>query len=74
MGGLGETVEARAYHAGEMYAHLLGALCRASGYDQQALYCYGKIYKLDPTNVGVLWDRAMLAKEIGELKVVSSPM
>ena len=46
---------------------------RSSGYNQQALYCYGKIYNLDPTNVGVLWDRAMLAKEIGELKVVSNP-
>ncbi|KAI0945905.1 hypothetical protein AcV7_010019 [Taiwanofungus camphoratus] len=38
------------------------------GHNQQALYCYGKIYSLDPTNVNALWDRASLAKEIGDLK------
>ena len=41
------------------------------GYNQQALYCYGKIYSLDPTNVSALWDRASLAKEINDLKTVS---
>ena len=46
--------------------------CRAQGYNQQALYCYGKMYHLDPTNVNALWDRASLAKEIGDLKTVSS--
>ena len=39
-------------------------------YNQQALYCYGKVYNLDPTNVSALWDRATLAKEIGDLKTV----
>lgn len=43
---------------------------RSLGYNQQALYCYGKIYHLDPTNVTALWDRAFLAKEIGDLKIV----
>lgn len=43
---------------------------RALGYNQQTLYCYGKIYSLDPTNVDALWDRAFLAKEIGDLKIV----
>ncbi|TFY64254.1 hypothetical protein EVJ58_g2743 [Rhodofomes roseus] len=37
-------------------------------YNQQALYCYGKVYSLDPSNLNALWDRATLAKEIGELK------
>ncbi|KAJ6622252.1 hypothetical protein B0H10DRAFT_2014932 [Mycena sp. CBHHK59/15] len=38
------------------------------GYGQQALYCWGKGYNLDPNNVGALWDRAILAKELGDLK------
>jgi hypothetical protein len=42
------------------------------GYNQQALYCYRKVYSLDPTNVDALWDRASLAKETGDLKTVSS--
>ncbi|KAG6888878.1 hypothetical protein C0995_005133 [Termitomyces sp. Mi166 len=41
---------------------------REQGYNQQALYCYRKVYSLDPTNVDALWDRASLAKEIGDLK------
>ena len=41
------------------------------GYNQQALYCYGKVYNLDPSNLNALWDRATLAKEIGELKTVA---
>ncbi|GBE87286.1 hypothetical protein SCP_1005340 [Sparassis crispa] len=40
----------------------------ALGYNQQALYCFGKVYSLDPSNVNALWDRATLAKDIGELK------
>ena len=40
------------------------------GYNQQALYCYGKVYNLDPSMLNALWDRATLAKEIGELKTV----
>ncbi|KAL7280359.1 hypothetical protein ACG7TL_005282 [Trametes sanguinea] len=47
---------------------------RALGYNQQALYCYGKMYHLDPTNVSALWDRASLAKEIGDLKIARSTM
>ncbi|TFK37274.1 hypothetical protein BDQ12DRAFT_736397 [Crucibulum laeve] len=48
-----------------------GRLARQSrehGYNQQALYCYRKVYSLDPTNVDALWDRASLAKEIGDLR------
>jgi general transcription factor 3C polypeptide 3 (transcription factor C subunit 4) len=40
------------------------------GYNQQALYCYRKVYSLDPTNVHALWERALLAKNIGEHKTV----
>lgn len=43
---------------------------RDLGYTQQALYCYRKAYSLDPTNVDALWDRASLAKSIGEYKTV----
>ncbi|KAF8812960.1 TPR-like protein [Phlegmacium glaucopus] len=38
------------------------------GYNQQALYCYRKVYSLDPSNVDALWDRASLAKEIGDFR------
>ncbi|EGN99637.1 hypothetical protein SERLA73DRAFT_159861 [Serpula lacrymans var. lacrymans S7.3] len=38
------------------------------GYNQQALYCYRKLYRLDPSNVDALWDRACLAKDMGELR------
>ncbi|PPQ91090.1 hypothetical protein CVT25_013128 [Psilocybe cyanescens] len=41
---------------------------REHGYKQQALYCYRKVYSLDPTNVHALWDRASLAKEMGDLR------
>ena len=40
------------------------------GFSKQALYCYSKAYSLDPTNVDALWDRAILAKEIGQLNTV----
>ncbi|KIM61704.1 hypothetical protein SCLCIDRAFT_1215803 [Scleroderma citrinum Foug A] len=38
-------------------------------YNQQALYCYGKLYTLDPSNVDALWDRATLAKETNDLRI-----
>ncbi|KAK2462196.1 hypothetical protein APHAL10511_005784 [Amanita phalloides] len=41
---------------------------RDMGLKQQALYCYRKVYSLDPANVEALWDRASLAVEIGDLK------
>ncbi|TBU44059.1 TPR-like protein [Dichomitus squalens] len=43
-------------------------------YNQQALYCYGKICSLDPTNVSALWDRASLAKELGDMKTARSTL
>ncbi|KAJ6486311.1 hypothetical protein DFH09DRAFT_1265926 [Mycena vulgaris] len=41
---------------------------REMGYPQQALYCWGKGYHLDPTNVAALWDRAILARDLGDLR------
>ncbi|KAJ7116658.1 hypothetical protein C8R44DRAFT_212104 [Mycena epipterygia] len=38
------------------------------GYPQQALYCWGKGYHLDPSNVAALWDRAILARDMGDLE------
>ena len=40
------------------------------GLSKQALYCYSKAYSLDPTNVDALWDRAILAKEMGQINTV----
>jgi len=40
------------------------------GLSKQALYCYSKAYNLDPTNVDALWDRAILAKEMGQINTV----
>lgn len=45
-------------------------LIRDMGFSKQALYCYSKAYGLDPTNVDALWDRAILAKEIGQMNTV----
>ncbi|CAL1715852.1 unnamed protein product [Somion occarium] len=39
------------------------------GYHQQALYCYRKLYNLEPSNTNALWDRAALAKEIGDFRI-----
>ncbi|EKM52010.1 uncharacterized protein PHACADRAFT_150922 [Phanerochaete carnosa HHB-10118-sp] len=39
---------------------------RREGYHQQALYCYRKLHQLDPDNLNALWDRATLAKQLGE--------
>jgi len=43
---------------------------RDMGLSKQALYCYSKAYSLDPTNVDALWDRAILAKEMGQINTV----
>ncbi|GJF00510.1 TPR-like protein [Phanerochaete sordida] len=41
---------------------------RREGYNQQALYCYRKLHQVDPENVGALWERATLAKQLGEVR------
>ncbi|KAI0696177.1 TPR-like protein [Cytidiella melzeri] len=41
---------------------------RQQGHHQQTLYCFRKLCQLDPDNVGALWDRASLAKEVGDLR------
>ncbi|CAK5274676.1 unnamed protein product [Mycena citricolor] len=38
------------------------------GFKQQALYCWGKLASLDPTNINAQWDRASLARDLGDLK------
>lgn len=50
---------------------LTAILTREMGHHQQALYCYRKVYSLNPDNVDALWDRATLAKEIGDMQTVS---
>ncbi|EPS96052.1 hypothetical protein FOMPIDRAFT_1151328 [Fomitopsis schrenkii] len=54
-------------HDAEEWERLAGQSVEL-GYNQQALYCYGKVYNLDPSMLNALWDRATLAKEIGELR------
>ncbi|TFK72655.1 TPR-like protein [Pluteus cervinus] len=46
----------------------LGRQSRELGFLQQALYCYRKVYALDPTNVDALWERASLAKQLRDFK------
>lgn len=48
----------------------LNMLPRREGYHQQALYCYRKLYQLNPENLNALWDRATLSKQIGEPRTV----
>lgn len=55
-----------------VFRYRLNCAFRNLGFYQQALYCFRKIYSLDPSNVDALWDRATLAKEIGELRIVCS--
>ena len=47
--------------------HELARQSRDAGLSQQALYCLGKSMRLDPTNLDAVWDRASLAKEVGDL-------
>ncbi|KAJ7442513.1 TPR-like protein [Mycena galericulata] len=41
---------------------------RELGYKQQAIYCWGKMVTLEPRSVSAQWDRASLAREVGDLK------
>lgn len=47
---------------------------REMGFNQQALYCYGKVHSLDQSNLNALWDRAALAKEIGDNRTVRTSL
>ncbi|KAF7360402.1 hypothetical protein MVEN_00770100 [Mycena venus] len=44
------------------------------GYYQQALYCWGKLSSLDPANVNAQWDRALLARDMGDLKTTRTAL
>jgi hypothetical protein len=69
MGSVGETIAV----SGALWVSYVNVdACPSDmGYTEQALYCYGKVYSLDPTNVNAMWDRAALAKEFGNLRIVS---
>ncbi|KAF7290469.1 TPR-like protein [Mycena kentingensis (nom. inval.)] len=41
---------------------------KAFGYPQQALYCWQKGHQVNPNNIAGLWDCAMLAQEINDLR------
>ncbi|KAH8108394.1 TPR-like protein [Phellopilus nigrolimitatus] len=41
---------------------------RAEGLAQQALYCYAKATRLAPADCALLWDRAALAQDTGDLR------
>ncbi|TCD69113.1 transcription factor TFIIIC subunit tfc4 [Steccherinum ochraceum] len=47
---------------------------RNIGNHKQALYCYQKLYRFDPSNINALWDRAALAKDVGELRIASTAL
>ncbi|KAI5117819.1 hypothetical protein M0805_004949 [Coniferiporia weirii] len=47
--------------------HTLAQQSRELGLLTQALYCLAKATRLDPDNVLALWDRAALAREVGDL-------
>ncbi|KAI0049823.1 TPR-like protein [Auriscalpium vulgare] len=47
---------------------------REQGYNQQALYCYGKVYSLDRANFSALWDRAALARQMGDHKTARNSL
>ncbi|KAL5525422.1 TFC4 [Sanghuangporus sanghuang] len=47
--------------------HELARQSRDAGQAQQALYCLAKTMRLDPANFDAIWDRASLAKEVGDL-------
>ncbi|KAL4243959.1 Transcription factor Tfc4/TFIIIC-102/Sfc4 [Abortiporus biennis] len=47
---------------------------RTLGLHQQALYCYRKLYLADTSNTEALWDRALLAKEVGELRIARNSL
>jgi hypothetical protein len=51
--------------------HLTKSHCRASGQRQQALYCMKRAVAVDPNDVNLLWEHAMMAKEFGEDEAVS---
>lgn len=70
MGSIGTSIQVR---GATLHGSLVtDSFSREAGFTRQSLYCYRKLYSLDPTNVDALWDRASLAKEIGDLRTVST--
>ena len=50
---------------------LLANESRERGFKQQSLYCLGKVCGLDGSRLNAFWDRAFLAKELGQPRIVS---
>lgn len=46
---------------------------RMAGQRQQALYCMKRAVAVDPSDVNLLWEQAMMAKEFGEDEIASLP-
>ncbi|GJJ15577.1 hypothetical protein Clacol_009855 [Clathrus columnatus] len=55
-------------------AHLLHDVDREFGYLQQALYCFRKACSLDPHDVNAQWERAAVAKELGDLRTAKTAL
>ncbi|KAI0315216.1 hypothetical protein OF83DRAFT_1133046 [Amylostereum chailletii] len=64
---------AHLHHDAEEWEHLARD-SREKGFNQQALYCFGKVVSLNPENVSALWDRASLAKELGEHRIARNSL
>ncbi|KAJ7749292.1 TPR-like protein [Mycena maculata] len=47
---------------------------RELGCNQQALYCWSKAARLDPANGHAQWDRASLARQLGDLKTARAAL
>ena len=62
---------AHLHHDAEEW-ELLANESRERGHKHQALYCLGKVTKLDGERLDALWDRAFLAKELGQARIVST--
>jgi hypothetical protein len=68
MGTFGATVQVTSNSKKQIV--VVENLVRDLGFNQQALYCYTKLYSLDTENVDALWDRASLAREMRDLRTV----
>lgn len=61
---------AHLHHDAEEW-ELLANESRERGAKQQSLYCLGKVCSLDGERLNAFWDRAFLAKELGQPRIVS---
>ncbi|KAI0031922.1 TPR-like protein [Vararia minispora EC-137] len=64
---------AHLHHDAEEWEHL-ARQSREKGFNRQSLYCLSKVCSLDPENVNAFWDRAFLAKELGEHRIARNSL